>query len=165
MKVMPGKCPRCGGESRFYHTVDDPSQGAVRCTRCSHKQKVTRPRDVAIELWNNPNVKQKKIWDNFQIIGEVRKSDKLKFVISAATRNGYRYVNIREFYFRVRDGQWAPSRDGLTLPLTSPLNKGETFISPYDDMLEVIVKAAEVLKDMPLLDDVNAVWQEVKESQ
>lgn len=165
MKAMPGPCPRCKGESRFYHIVDDPNVGSVRCSRCSHKQKKTYPRDVAIELWNNPTVKQKKIWDNFIEIGEVRKSDKLKFVIAAATRNGYRYINIREFYYRNRDLQWVPSRDGITIPLTAPLNKGEKFISPYQEMADTLAKAAEVLRDMALLDDTNAVWQEVKETR
>ncbi len=165
MKQMPGPCPRCGGESRFYHIIDDPNQGAVRCTRCSYKQKATRSRDLAVELWNNPDVTQKKIWDNYTQIGEVRKSDKLKFVIAAATRNGYRYINIREFYYRNKTAQWVPSRDGITIPLTAPLNKGEKFISPYADMAETLAKAAEVLKDMALLDDEHAVWQEVKLSK
>ena len=165
MKVMPGKCPRCGGESRFYHVVDDANQGSVRCTRCSYKQKKTYPRDVAVELWNNPTVKQKKIWDNFIEIGEVRKSDGLKFVVAAATRNGYRYINIREFYYRNRDLQWVPGRDGITLPLNAPLDKGAKFITPYQDMIDTLLKAAEVLKDMELLDDAKAIWQEVKESQ
>lgn len=165
MKLMPGPCPRCKGESRFFHTLDDTNKGAVMCMRCSHKQKVTRERDIAIELWNNPSVKQKKIWDNFIEIGEVRKSDKLKFVIAAATRNGYRYINIREFYYRNKDLQWVPSRDGITIPLKAPLNKGESFITPYDGMIETLLKAADVLKDMALIDDANAIWQEVKETK
>ena len=46
---------------------------------------------------------QKRIWDNFKEIGEVRKSDSIKFVIAAAIRDGVKYINIREFYKRKRD--------------------------------------------------------------
>lgn len=108
--------------------------------------------------------KPRKIWDNFQEIGEVRKSDSIKFIIAAATRNGYRYLNIREFYLRKRDNTWCPGRDGITIPLKAPLNKGEQFISPYTDMVNTLAKAAEAVKTMELDDPEHAVWQMPKEA-
>lgn len=106
------------------------------------------------------------IWDNYEEIAEVQKSDNIKFVIAAATREGFRYINIREFYLRKRDGVWRPGRDGITIPLTAPLNKGESFIHPYKGMKEAMQKAAEFAHDMALADEKKAVWAvkaEVKE--
>lgn len=109
--------------------------------------------------------KQKRIWDNYREIGEVRKSDGIKFVIAAATREGFRYINIREFYFRKKDGEWRPGRDGITIPLKAPLNKGEKFIVPYTSMLDVLAAAAKHAEKMELFDEDKAIWAEVKERQ
>ena len=107
--------------------------------------------------------KMKRIWDNFVEIGEVRKSDGIKFVIAAATREGYRYINIREFYFRKKDGVWRPGRDGITIPLKAPINKGEKFITPYDSVLRVLGAAAKFAETMELMDEEKAIWAEYKE--
>lgn len=107
--------------------------------------------------------KPKKIWDNYEVIGEVRKSDRIKFVVAAATRDGFRYINIREFYMRQRDGEWKPGRDGITIPLRAPLNNGKEFIDPCVNMLEVIKNAAIAVTTMPLADDTKAVWMMPKE--
>lgn len=109
--------------------------------------------------------KQKKIWDNFQEVAEVRKSDGIKFIISAATRDGYRYVNIREFYMRKKDGVWMPGRDGITIPLMAPLNKGAEFIFPISDMLNALSTAANIVNEMELADDSKAVYMPLKEKQ
>lgn len=109
------------------------------------------------------NQAPKRIWDNFVEVGEVRKSDGIKFVVAAATRKGYRFINIREFYLRKADNTWRPGRDGITLPLIAPLNKGETFIHPTAEMFKVLKKTVEVLKDLPLMDENNAVWSAPKE--
>ena len=109
--------------------------------------------------------KQKRIWDNFIEIGEVRKSDSIKLVVSAATRDGYRYVNIREFYIRKKDGVWKPGRDGITIPLKAPLNKGEEFIEPADSLSLALFSAMEHAKTMELVDENNAVYMPMKEKQ
>lgn len=109
--------------------------------------------------------KKKRIWDNYKEIGEVRKSDGIKFVIAAATREGYRYINIREFYFKKRNGEWKPGRDGITIPLKAPLNKGEKFIVPYESMLRVLAAAAKHAETMDLLDEEKAIWVDKKEKK
>ena len=113
----------------------------------------------------NSNDKQKKIWDNFIEVGEVRKSDGIKFVIAAATRDGFRYVNIREFYMRKRDGIWMPGRDGITIPLKATLNKGAEFIEPAEAMINIITEAMNYAQKMDLADDSRAVYMPVKEKQ
>lgn len=107
--------------------------------------------------------KPKKIWDNYEEIGEVRKSDNIKFVIAAATREGFRYVNIREFYFRKRDGQWLPGKDGLTLPVLMPIDKGTNVLKPVEAMLSMLTTASNAALGMELADDNKAVWYTPKE--
>lgn len=108
--------------------------------------------------------KPKKIWDNYEEIGEVRKSDGIKFVIAAATREGFRYVNIREFYLRKKDNVWMPGRDGLTLPIIMPINKGANKLEPAAEMLLVIAEAMEAAGKLELADDNKAVWYTPKEA-
>ena len=107
--------------------------------------------------------KMKRIWDKYKVVGEIRKSDHIKFVVGAATREGFRYINIREFYFRKRDGVWKPGRDGITIPLKAGINKGEKFIEPYSMLVKLMAKAASEASALELMDENNAVWAEFKE--
>lgn len=106
--------------------------------------------------------KQKRIWDNYEVIGEVQKSDSIKFVIAAATRKGFRYISIREFYITKKDPTWKPGRDGITIPLIAPLNKGEKFIHPFEDMHKLLAEAAKAAESMELMDDDKAIWGAAK---
>jgi hypothetical protein len=107
--------------------------------------------------------KPKKVWDNYKELFEIQKSDRIKFVVAAATRDGFRYINIREFYLRQRDNEWKPGRDGITIPLKAPLNKGTSFIEPGAEMIKAIEEASKYVADMELADDANAVWYQPKE--
>ena len=107
--------------------------------------------------------KQKRIWDNFREIGEVQKSDSIKFVISAAIRDGVKYINIREFYIRKRDNVWMPGRDGITIPLVAPIMQGTARITPYATMSDLIAKTVAELEGMPLVDETHAVYAPKKE--
>lgn len=107
--------------------------------------------------------KPKKIWDNYKELFEVQKSDRIKFVVAAATRDGFRYINIREFYCRIADGVWKPGRDGITIPLEAPINGGTAMLTPSYDLLLVLKEAEEYAKGMDLADDSNAVWYPAKE--
>lgn len=163
--LMPGPCPKCGGTSRFYHLKDDTTRGYVKCDECHYKQKKVLNRSDAIMKWNDTTPTKKRIWDNFEVVGEVRKSDCIKFVLAAATRDGFRYINIREFYLRKRDNTWQPGRDGITIPLVAPLNKGEQFIKPYNDMIKTLGATAKLASTMDLLNEANSVWIEKKDKK
>ena len=105
----------------------------------------------------------KRIWDNYKVIGEVQKSGSIKFVIAAAIRDGVKYINIREFYIRKKDGVWMPGRDGITIPLVVPVNNGADRLTPYSEMVELISKAATELETMELADEAHAVYITKKE--
>lgn len=107
--------------------------------------------------------KPKRIWDNFQEVGEVHKSPSIKFVIAAAVRDGIKYINIREFYLRKKDNVWRPGRDGITIPMIVPLNENTEHLEPYKDLLKLLGVTADVLKDIELYDEEHAVYAKPKE--
>lgn len=110
----------------------------------------------------NKASKKKRIWDNYAIIGEVQKSSKIKFVIAAGIRDGVRYINIREFYLRQRDGAWMPGRDGITVPLMIPINDATEIIKPFDEFVKTLYETKDALEIMELEDEENAVYMEAK---
>lgn len=102
--------------------------------------------------------KPKRLWDNYKVVGEVMKSDSIKIVVGAGIRDGVRYINLREFYIRKRDGVWNPGRDGLTIPLKVPVEKGTRIIEPYTTIIGLLADTADVLATMELMDENNAVY-------
>ena len=107
--------------------------------------------------------KLKRLWDNYQVVGEVRKSDRIKFVIGAGIRDGVRYINIREFYLKKSDETWMPGRDGITIPLKVPVETGTKMLEPWADLAGLLLEAADTLAGMELYDEDNAVYIEKKE--
>lgn len=101
--------------------------------------------------------KKRKVWDNYRVVGAVRKSDKIKLVVGVGCRDGVRMINIREFY-NYRDRGWRPGRDGIVFPLKVPVDKGTKIITPFTDLLSVLAEAVDVLNNLPLEDEANAVY-------
>lgn len=99
----------------------------------------------------------RRIWDNYEIIGEILKAKGIKFVVAAGTRHGVRYIHIQEFYKRKSMQDWKPSRHGITIPLKNLINDGEQVITPYADLLKLMEKAAERAAEMPLHDKNNEI--------
>jgi hypothetical protein len=110
-----------------------------------------------------PRSEFKKLWDNHVVIGEVRKSDRVKTVIAASIRDGVKYINLRDFYQRQSDMEWRPAKDGMVISLVYPINNGQTLLEPYKDFITLIAEAAKVLQDMPLYDENNVVMVKRKE--
>lgn len=108
---------------------------------------------------------QKRIWDNYKVIGEAQKSDSIKFVVAAGIRDGVRYINVREFYKRKKDNVWMPGRDGITIPLVSPIKEGTALITPYLAMTKLFEETSKELNVMPLSDEANAVYMVKKEAK
>ena len=107
----------------------------------------------------------KRIWDNFIEIVEIRKSDSIKFVVATAVRDGVKYINIREFYIRKRDGVWMPGRDGITIPMMVPIEKGTELIKPFEELFDLLSTAEDKLNTLELYDEANAVYMPKKEKQ
>ena len=106
--------------------------------------------------------KPRRIWDNYRVISEVQKNERLKFVIAVGARDGFRCVVIREFYLRKRDMQWMPGRDGIIVPLVSTSldeNGERKFITVCEKVLKELSNAKAEAATMELFDPEHAVWQ------
>lgn len=103
---------------------------------------------------------KKRIWDNFEVIGEVKKSEATRLVVAAAIRDGYRCVNVREFYLKKSTQEWKPARDGINVPILVPLNQGTEYIKPATDLIDLLLKCCNRLPQMELLDEEKAVYTE-----
>lgn len=106
--------------------------------------------------------KPRRMWDNYEEIAIIQKSDRLQYLVSACTRDGFRCVSIREFYLRKKDNQWMPSRNGILIPLASPINRNNDqpikIIHPMQELLSALVQAAEFAQEMDLADPEKAIW-------
>lgn len=102
--------------------------------------------------------KRVRIWDNYQVIGEVDKAYRIKWVIGACTRDGVRFVNVHEFYYAANEDVWKPSRSGMSIPLLIPKELGTVLIHPYDALVKVLQEAKEVAKEMDLADADAAIY-------
>jgi hypothetical protein len=105
----------------------------------------------------------KRVWDNYQEVARVQKAGSTVYVVGIGTRDGVRYINIREFYLRKRDVTWNPGRDGISIPLVMPLEENTKQILPYTNLMKVLGIAAERLEKMDLYDDAHAVYYIPKE--
>lgn len=117
--------------------------------------------------------KPRKLWDNYREVARIQKSDRLCFVIAAGTRDGFRCISVREFYFVKRDGIWKPGRDGIIIPVMAPLGRTRTpdpnnpprMIHPMRDLLKALVCATDVVMEMDLEDPENEIWLMPKVSE
>lgn len=126
------------------------------------KAKIVQPEKVAQQYAASPT---KRIWDNYLVIGEVQKNNRIKFVFGAGIRDGVRYINIREFYKRKKDGVWRPGRDGITIPLAVPIEEGTKILEPFRPFVDMLETVKDSLYLMDLYDEENAVYVEPKESK
>lgn len=109
--------------------------------------------------------KPKLLWDNHEEVAIIQKSSRLRFQLCSCTRDGYRYVTIREWYM-LNNGAWKPSKNGITIPLVMPINRTTkpdpnnkpTFIHPMQELLPALIQAFEIARDMELADPDNEVW-------
>ena len=57
-------------------------------------------------------------WDKEEVVAEVNKSDKGKYIITKAEKSGKQYIGIREWYCTQNDPTWKPGKNGMNLPMT-----------------------------------------------
>lgn len=97
------------------------------------------------------------VWDNYEEIGEVLKTESKKIVVGAGIKDGVHYINLREFYITKKEQIWKPSHYGITVPLLRPIEQGTKLLRPYEGLIELLVKTAEYLPTMELYDDEKKV--------
>lgn len=107
---------------------------------------------------------RKRIWDNYKVICRVRKTDNIHYEFAAAVRDGIRYINIREFYLRKRDGVWRPGMDGLTIPVISRLNNGTAKYHTLANFVKALTITKKEALELPIYDSTHSVWKEGKDN-
>lgn len=111
--------------------------------------------DLFNEVLNEPRRRKQHIrhvWDNFTYIGEVQKSPKQKVVVSAATRDGIRYVQLTEYYL-TKENEWHPRKGGIVVPLCVSIHKDGVLCEPATDVLNMMSAAIDHVKTMALYDE------------
>lgn len=108
----------------------------------------------------------RKLWDNYQEVAIIQKTDRLRISVAVGCREGYRCIVLREFYYVKRDDVWKPGRDGIMIPIAAPIgktrrpdpNKPPKIIYPMKEMMLALEQTMEVAMEMALDDPDNAVW-------
>ena len=104
------------------------------------------------------------IWDNYVELGRVQKTEKQMYVLSLAARQGVKYLNIREFYWRAKDQTWRASMNGMAIPFETPIiDKASKTIKEWYKVLEgfrpLLQEAMEKFPDFPIVDPVNTIYK------
>ena len=107
-----------------------------------------------------------KVYDNYKPIADIRKSTKTCIRVSIGTRDGYRYVILREFYKKDKreeyEDEWMPGREGMIIPLTGVIfsvDDPPKFINVCETLLEKCVEAMHEAETMELYDKENALYR------
>ena len=104
--------------------------------------------------------KRKTMWDNYKVVGVVRKSDYKKLIVAIGCKDGARYIIIREFVHFVSLGEWRPNKRYLAIPLKYPIDGGTTILEPFNALLYTLMDAVPQLLELPLEDENNKVYLE-----
>jgi hypothetical protein len=100
--------------------------------------------------------KRVRVWDNCKHIGEVITSNRTKIVVELVARDGVRYLNVREWYFKKSTEEWKPGLAGSKIPIAIPVDGNITF--PCNDLHKLIAAGVNSSRDFEIEDKENAVW-------
>lgn len=100
----------------------------------------------------------RRLWDNNKELGHVMRADSTKISLHLVTRDGIKYVNLRDFYQKRTDGEWRASSTGIVIPYIVPVKRGKERIEPFKEVMQLLRQAEELLVDFPLADKDNAVY-------
>lgn len=104
----------------------------------------------------------RKVWDNYEVITDVYISDTKFIRIAAGTIDGYRKVNLREFYYSKRDCEWKPGQSGFLIPMVAPIFTGESDVPTFKEIgkefLDGLITATNTAQTMELADPDKAMY-------
>lgn len=106
---------------------------------------------------------EKKLWDNCKFIGEIQKTAKTKLRCELVARDGIKYVNIRQWYFKNSDGTWKPGLEGLAVPVMVPID-GE-IVNTANNLVDLINQALDQADTFAIQDPLHEVWYTPKEKK
>lgn len=103
-----------------------------------------------------------KLYDNVQVIGHVRVTDKKRLKVELVATDGIKSVHITHQYCtKAEPDNWKPARGALTIPLMSA-TKGQNPepIKPLEDLLVVLEECIKQSNDFAIEDPDNELWVE-----
>ena len=106
-----------------------------------------------------------KIWDNYKLLKDVKKTDATLISIGLAVKDGVKFITLREFYLKKSTNEWKPSTNGINIPIDQPLKDGVTTIHPLADLLLAIPEVLKEADAFALYDEKNAVYIPKKSKQ
>lgn len=74
-----------------------------------------------------------KYWDSEEVVGEVKKDEFAKYIVSACTKGGKDYINVREWYCTRTDPNFRPAKSGMALPVSNNGDVSMQLISVMQD--------------------------------
>lgn len=77
-----------------------------------------------------------KYWDTEVLMPEIQKGEHAKYVVSACTKDGKPYVNIREWYNTQKDPEFKPGRSGMSFPVTKNGDIGSQLIASIQQAIK-----------------------------
>lgn len=98
----------------------------------------------------------KRIWDNCVNVGEIQNTARTKFKVDVTTRDGVKYLNIREWYLKQSTSEWKPGMAGFAVPIKYPID-GKLH-TPAGDLMALMLDAIKKSDGVALEDEVNAVY-------
>ena len=78
-------------------------------------------------------------WEHEVVVAEIKKSATSKYVVSAATRKGRSYVNVREWYCTKADPTFKPAKAGMAIPIKN-----------FEELSRAMKAAAEKVKEFAI---------------
>lgn len=80
------------------------------------------------------------VWYNHEQLKIVQKTASSRLDCSLVTRDGVKYINIREMYRRKSDLEWKYGINGFAVPFMVPGDDGE-ILYPAKELLEMLQEA------------------------
>jgi len=105
---------------------------------------------------------RRKLYDNYEYVGEVIKGKNIKLVVSIVSQKGVKSVNVREFYRKEDTPEWMPNGNGHTTPVKIPVDMVVT--TPAAELLLLISKAIQLAPNFPL-EGTKVYWDTAEENR
>ncbi|MNU34862.1 hypothetical protein D3C71_234470 [compost metagenome] len=105
---------------------------------------------------------KRKIYDNYEYVGEVMKGRHIKLEVSIVSQKGVKSVNVREFYRKDDTPEWMPNGNGHTTPIKIPVDS--VVRSPAAELLLLISKAIALAPGFPL-EGTPVYWDTAEENR
>lgn len=103
-----------------------------------------------------------KLYDNVQVVGHVRVTDKKRLKVELVALDGIKSVHITHQYCtKAEPNNWKPARGALNIPIVSATKgKNPEPTTPLADLLVLLDECIKQSEDFAIEDPENELWVE-----